>query len=93
MELESYVRSHTAHDIYCVNGETPETIMSGETSGISQFCELKWYGWIMFRYLVILFPENKMVLGRYLGPSIYVGPYMTAKIMKSNVEVVYWSKY
>ena len=43
VELQSYVLSHTAHNIYCLNGETPETIMSGETSEISQFCELKWH--------------------------------------------------
>eukprot|EP00804_Cyclotella_cryptica_P019398 CCRYP_006588-RA/>CCRYP_006588-RA protein AED:0.13 eAED:0.13 QI:0/0/0/1/0.75/0.6/5/0/864 len=35
--LESYIRSNTAHDIYMLHGEVPETIMSGETSDISQF--------------------------------------------------------
>ena len=43
LELESYARSHTSYNIYCLNGETPQTIMSGETLEISQFCELEWY--------------------------------------------------
>ena len=41
--LELYVRYHTAHNIYCVNGETPETIMSSETLDISQYFKLEWY--------------------------------------------------
>ena len=64
VELASYVCSHTAHNIYCLNGETPENIMSGETSDISQVFELEWYEWIMFRDSEVSFPEDKMVLGR-----------------------------
>ena len=34
-----------------------------------------------------------MVLGRYLGPSIDVGPAMSAKILKANGAVVHRSTY
>ena len=34
-----------------------------------------------------------MFLGRYLGLSTNVGPYMTVKILKSNGEVVHWLTY
>ena len=34
-----------------------------------------------------------MVLGRYLARSIYIGPDMTIKIMKSNREVAHRSIY
>ena len=88
VEIELYVRLHTAHNIYCLNGETPETIASGETSDISQLCELDWYEWIMFRDLVVSFLEDNIFLGRYLGPIIDVVLAMTSKIMKSNGEVV-----
>ena len=43
LELEAYIRSNTVHDIFILNWEVPETIMSGETSDISQFCEHAWY--------------------------------------------------
>ena len=42
----------------------------------------------MFRDSALLFPWYKMVLGRYLGPSIDIGPSMTVKILKSNGEGV-----
>ena len=88
LELESFIRSHTAHDIFKLDGRVPETIVSGETADISPFCEFGWWDWVMFRDNGVAFPEDKMVLGKYLGPSIDVGPAMTAKIMKANGEVV-----
>ena len=76
-----------------LNGEVPETIMSGKTSDISQFCEFEWYDWVYFRDSAVSFPEDKLVLGRYLGPSIDIGPALTAKILKQNGEIVHHSTY
>jgi hypothetical protein len=78
-----------------LQGETTETVMSGETSDISQFCELGFYEWIMFREepYHAQFPADNPILGRYLGPAIGVGPVMTAKILKSNGEVIFRSTY
>ena len=39
------------------------------------------------------FPNDKVVLSRYLGPSIDVGLALTAKILKMNDTVVYRSTY
>ena len=93
IKLEAYVHSNTAHDIFILQGEVPETVMSGETSDISQFCEFAFYDWIMFRDQPVAFPDDNPVLGRYLGPAIDVGPALTAKILKANGEVVYRSTY
>ena len=43
LELEAYIRSNTVPEIYKLDGEVPETVMSGETSDISQFCKLEWF--------------------------------------------------
>jgi hypothetical protein len=48
LELESLIRSFTAHDIFKPNGRTPEAMMMGETPDISYICELGWYDWVMF---------------------------------------------
>ena len=93
MIIESYIRSNTAHDIYLLNGQVPETVMSGETADISFICELGWYDWVKFRDTSEAFPNDKVVLGRYLGPSIDVGPALTAKILKMNGTIVYQSTY
>ena len=39
LDFKSYMRSHTAMDIYMLQGEVPGTVMLGGTSGISQFCQ------------------------------------------------------
>ena len=39
------------------------------------------------------FPGYKLVLGRYFGPSIDVGPALTAKILRNNGQQVHRSTY
>jgi hypothetical protein len=93
IELEAYIQSNTWNNRYANQGEVPETIISGQTSDISTFCQHEWYEWLMFRDTAVAFPGSKEVLGRYLGPSIDIGPAMSAKILKANAEVVYRSTY
>ena len=85
LELKACIRSCTAHDIYIFDDETLEAVIEGETSNISQISKFEWYKWVMFfRDTQAQFPDRKMVLVRYLGPGIDVGPAMTAEIMISN---------
>jgi len=84
LELEAYVRSCTSNDIYMTAGQVPETIMTGNTADISHIAEFGWYDWVMFRDNVPSFPDDKLILGRYLGPAIDTGSALTAKILKSN---------
>ena len=91
LEREAYVRSLTAHDIFKLNGQVPETIVRGETADISPFALFGWYEWEMFRDTSVSYPEIPMVLGRDLGPAIDIGPAMTRKVLKDNGKVVYRS--
>jgi hypothetical protein len=93
IELKAYVRLHTAHDIYTFQGEVPETVMSGKTADISQFCEFAFYDWIMLCDKPVMFPSTKPALGWYLGPAINVSPALTTKILKANGEVVHRLTY
>ena len=89
LEREAYIHSHTAHDIFSLNGQVPETVVSGKTADISPFALFKWYEWVMFRDTLVPFPDDQMVLGRDLGPAIDIGPAMTRKILKENGHIVY----
>ena len=60
---------------------------------ISTFSQHSWDEWLEFRDTTIAVPNSKEVLRRYLGPSIDVGPAMTAKILKANGQVVHRSTY
>ena len=80
--------SLTSNDIYMTNGEVPETIMTGSTADISHISEFGWYDWVMFRDNVPTYPDDKLILGCYLGPATDVGSALTAKILKSNGQFV-----
>jgi hypothetical protein len=85
IELSSIIRSHTALDIYKLEGQVPETVMMGQTADISFICQFPWYSWVYFHESKVQFPNDNVVLGRYLGPTEpEVGSVMTAKILKSN---------
>ena len=88
IELEAYIRSCTCNGIYMTAGQTPETITLGSTADISRICEFGWYDWVMFRDNVPTYPDDKMMLGRYLGPAIDIGSALTMKILKQNGQVV-----
>jgi hypothetical protein len=87
-ELEALIQSHTALNIFSLDGEVPETHVTGQTADISEIAEFEWYQWIHFRDTAMQLPESKEVLGRYLGPSPDVGPAMAAKILKGNGQVM-----
>jgi hypothetical protein len=93
LEMESYICSNTYNGHTSLKGETPETVMSGETADISEFAEHAFYDWIKFRDTTVAFPRSKLVLGRYLGPSTDIGPAMTAKILKQTGHVVHRSTF
>ena len=68
-------------------------MVQGETSDISLFCELEWYGWVKYRDNTAPHLQDKLKLGRYLGLSIDIGPAMRAKILKANGQVEHHSTY
>jgi hypothetical protein len=88
LELEVLIRSSTSNDIYMTNGKVPEIIMTGSTADISYISEFGWYDWVMFRDNIPTYPDDKLILGRYLGPATDIGSALTAKILKSNGQFV-----
>ncbi len=82
LELEAYVHSCTSNDIYMTAGQVPETIMTGNTADISHIAEFSWYNWVMFQDNEPSYPDDKLILGHYLGPAIDTGSALTAKILK-----------
>ena len=93
LELEAYIRSFTVRDNFANQGQVPETIMFGETPDISPFIECGWYDFVWYWDNQATFPKPKEQLGRWLGPSLDVGPAMSAKILKTNGQPVTRSTY
>ncbi|KAL7475175.1 LOW QUALITY PROTEIN: hypothetical protein ACHAW6_001102 [Cyclotella cf. meneghiniana] len=81
LEYESYVCLHTAHDFYQLDGCIPKM---GETADICPFYEFGFWDWVKFKENDVAFSDDQMVLGKYVGPSIDVGPAMMQHVMKAS---------
>jgi hypothetical protein len=88
LELEMYVCSWKCNAFYMTAGQVPETIMTGNTTNISHIAEFGWYDWVMFLDNKPSYPDDRLILGCYLGPAIDTGSTLTAKILKLNVVFV-----
>ena len=93
LELEAYIRPNTAYNIYKLHGEIPKTVMSGETSDISQFWKLEWFWWVMYWDETVSFPDDVLKLGHYLLPIVDISPAMMAKILIENGQILHRSTY
>jgi len=88
LELETLVLSCTCNDIYMTAGQVPETIMTGSTADIRHIAEFGWYDWVMYRDNIPSYPDDKLILGHYLGPATDIGSALTAKILQPNGQFV-----
>ena len=84
IELEVLIRSHTALDIYGLEGQFLETVMSGQTGDISSLCEFEWFEWVILFQPKETYPDEKMFIDRWLGPAIDVGTVMNYKILRPD---------
>jgi transposase len=93
LELEGMIRSHTCLEHHELQGQVPETLISGQTADISSIVEHGWYDWVKFYDQNAKFPEPKEFYGRWLGPAPDIGPAMASKILKSNGQIIILSTY
>ena len=84
------LRSHMALGHYDQEGECGATIIFGETADISHLVEFSFYDWIWF-----VSPKesnmDRMMLGRWLGPSLDVGEALTYAILTPTAEIIHRS--
>ena len=55
-ELQANIICHVAHDIPTLNGQVPKTVVTGNTSDISELVEFGWYQWLYYRDATTSFP-------------------------------------
>jgi hypothetical protein len=73
------MRSHTALDIFGLEGQVPESKVKAETMDISTIAEYAWYEWENFRDTAAKFPVSKIQLGRDLSAAIDIGTTMRSR--------------
>ena len=71
----------------------PENLLSGQTADISPFVEHEWYDFVKWFDHGSILPEPKEVHGRWIGPSMDIGPAMCSRIIQSNGQIINLSSY
>ena len=59
----------------------PEMVMTGQTANIRNLCKYEWFQWVMHYQSKEGYPDDKIAMGRYIGPAIDVGNDMTYIIL------------
>ena len=93
LDFEMEIRSCIANNVFELKDEVPRTVMKGETANITHLREFGWHDWVYFRDNAVTYPDDKWVLGKWLGPSTDIGPALCAKIPKENGRCVYRLSY
>jgi hypothetical protein len=88
VERRARINNLTAKDNFQLHGSTPHTSATGEQGDISNICQYGWYELCYFREHTEMFPFNREVLGRVLGPARGAGNEMSQWILKANGNVV-----
>ena len=84
IELEALIRAHTSLDVYDLEVQVPETFMSVQTGYISSLCEFEWFKWVMFFLPKETYLDDKIFIGRWIGPAIDVSISMTYNILRPD---------
>jgi hypothetical protein len=86
MELMAHIHSNLALDILKLSGDTPSTVLAGDTSDISNICEFHWYDLVWY-----IDPTDKLEnkkLACYLGPSHDIGQAMLSKLLTHKAQEI-----
>ena len=87
IERRARINNLTAKKLFQLHGSNPCTTLTGEEGEISNLCQFKWYDWCYYREHAHMFPFNKEVLDRVLGPAKGEGNEMAQWVLKANGRV------
>lgn len=77
-----------ARNNHLLQGQVPETKMTGRICDISHISEFGWYEWCIYLQQEIPFPVQERRLGRVLGPATNKGNIMSQHVLTINGDVL-----
>ncbi len=87
-EHQAEIRSLTATDLWQLQGRTPYEIVTGNTPDISEYTQYRWYDPVWYYNQIEMFPNDRRLIGRWLGVAHRVGQAMCYYILQSNGQVI-----
>ena len=88
-QRRALIHNLTPKDLFQTDNQTPFEYQFGVQGDISNLCNFDWYDWCYYREESDhLFPKQKELLGRVLGPSKNEGNQMAQNILTVHGTVV-----
>lgn len=88
LERRAAINNSIARDNVHCQGQTPETVMTGQPTDISNLSEFKFYEWVKYKREGVQFPFASYQLGRCLGPAIDQGSRMCQHVLTEKGTVM-----
>jgi hypothetical protein len=85
--LVARIRNLIPNNYHLANGRTPDEIVTGDTSDISEFLAFTWYQPVWYLDTAS-YPEEKKKIGRWLGVSHRVGQAMCFWVLTENANAI-----
>ena len=86
--LQSKSINATVRDNFHLYVQTPDTLITGQTTDISAICELGWYNWCYYRDTSSKFPSPVERLSIVIGTENHVGVAMSRWVMNDHCNVL-----
>ena len=88
VERRARINNLTAKNLFQLHGSNAYTELFHEQGDISNLCQFQFYEWCYARDHNAMFPHNREILGRVLGPATGEGNEMAQWVLRSNGTVV-----
>jgi hypothetical protein len=85
---QAELRCLTATDLYHLHGHNPYEIVTGNAPDISEYCQYRWYDPVYYLEKTHAFPQDKLILGHWLGVAHRVGQALCYYILLENGQVI-----
>ena len=82
------INNAIANNITILQGQVPQSRMTGQPTDISALCEFGWYEWVKYRREGAKFSFPHERLGRALGPATNSGTMMSQCILNVTGDVL-----
>ena len=88
MERRASINNSIARDDIHCQGQTRETVMTGQPTDISNLADFKFFEWVKFRRDEVKFPFSSFQLGKCLGPASNQGNGMAQHVLTDKGKVM-----
>jgi len=88
IERRAKIVCSTTRSNYLLDGHTPHTKLTGQSTDISNIMDFGWYEWVIYRIEGQTYPFQHQKIGRTLRPATRAGNVMSQWVLTCGGEIM-----